>query len=328
MAANTKENWLKEEEVHSACDTIRARGERVSTTSIYEELGQRGGFQTIQKFLKTWEDNHSADLGEIKNLPVSAEVPEAIKDLGNNIIKTFWTEAKNRAQADLDSQREAFRQAEAAMNLKVDDVAAFSEQQSLTIDVIRQQIADIQNLFNNEKIVNSELNELIILKKDELTEAEKARDIANSEIKHLTEQLKKIEDNSQTVKLASNAEIKALRDTIDDLNKTHEEALEAAKNAAFTEIKQLTEQVGKACGKNDIDAVEIVNLKEQIKRLTAENKSLDHHAHKLQINLDTVIASGLEIKSNLKIALEGEKAANKRADMLAGELNVIKNING
>lgn len=324
MAANTKENWLREDAVHIACDKIRARGERVTTNSVYDELGQRGGFQTIQKYLKTWEAKNSAELGEIKNLPISAEVPESIKDFGNNVIKTFWNEAKGRAEADLDSQREAFRQAEAAMNAKIEDVATFSEQQSETIEVLRKQIAEIQTLLDKEQNSNSQLNELMTVKKDELKELEKERDIAHLEIKNLIEQLKKREDESEAIKASLSAEIRALRDDIDNLNKIHEEALESSKNKAFAEIKQLTEQLGKVGARNDLNEVEMADLKKNLKESIKENKTLDNQGQKLQINLDTALHSVLELKAEIKTALKAEKEANRRADMLEGELNALK----
>lgn len=316
----SKDSRLKADQIHQACDSVRARGERVTTNSVYDELGQRGSFSTIQNHIKTWEELHSEELGKIKNLPLEAAPPESLNVAVNNLTKTIWNVAKGMAAVDFDSEREAFKEAEAEMNLKLADIAAFSEQQADTIEVLRKQIAEIQGLLDKAEASNKELNELNIAKKDELIEVERERDIANLEIKNLNDQLKKMVDEYHEFKSSANGEIKQLRNEIDDINKAHEVAMEAAKNKAFAEIKQLTEKLGKATAAAELNAVELANLKV----VAQENKKLEREVQKLQINLDATVISLNELKIEVKEAFEGEKAANRRADLLEGELHAFK----
>ena len=185
MAANTKDKWLKQEDVHAACESIKARGERVSTNSVYDELGERGSYKTIQKFIVIWGAENSEQLEEIKNLPVSAEIPESIEGIGKKLLKTYWNEAKAKADAELDIQREALKQAEANANNKVDEITLFSGKQTETITVLREQLAEQQTQLTNEKNKTDKLNELISQEHDKLNTIEKERDLSIQEVKNI-----------------------------------------------------------------------------------------------------------------------------------------------
>jgi hypothetical protein len=77
MSNLLKENRLRQDDVDSACIAVIQRGERVSTTTIHKEVGERGSFSTIQKMVKDWQARNPVESERIENLPLKADMPES-----------------------------------------------------------------------------------------------------------------------------------------------------------------------------------------------------------------------------------------------------------
>jgi len=320
MAANTKDRWLTEVEVNSACEAIIARGERVTTNAVYDELGQRGSFKTIQKHIKTWEAENSDQLDEIKNLPITAEIPESIEETGKKLLKTFWNEAKTKADAELDVQREALQQAEIITNHKVDEITVFSDKQTETITILREQLAELQTQLTKEQNNTSKLNELMAKEHDKLSAVEKERDLSKQAVENTQEQLDKTGSEYQKSKDTLNADIKALRGDIEKLNKSHEKESKTTQEQSLVEIKGLTEALGKAKAHVESSELKIT----EFKLVDKENKSLSKQVQTLEIKFDASAKTVDELKEEIKLIRDSEKEANRRADMLEGQVNELR----
>jgi len=135
-----KENRLKQTEIDEACNAVMQRGERISTTTIHKELGERGSFSTIQKMMKDWQARNPEQSDRVENLPLKADIPETLKGAGENALKAFWYTARELAHNELEVQRESLKKAEEDINLKIEELQEFSDNQTNTIEVLREQL--------------------------------------------------------------------------------------------------------------------------------------------------------------------------------------------
>jgi DNA polymerase III psi subunit len=121
---------LTEEDIHTACTEIAARGERPTALTLLNRLG-RGSLTTITKHLNSWNASDDAKVLGVSALPVVVELPSELTKDGENLIKKLWTVAKGLAEEELDIQREALKQAEINNQTKVEEAFKFSEAQAL-----------------------------------------------------------------------------------------------------------------------------------------------------------------------------------------------------
>lgn len=102
MSNLLKENRLKQEEVDAACIAVMQRGERVSTTTIHKEVGERGSFSTIQKMVKDWQARNPVESERVENLPLKVDMPESLKTVSDNALKAVWHQARELAHNELE----------------------------------------------------------------------------------------------------------------------------------------------------------------------------------------------------------------------------------
>ena len=121
---------LTEEDIHTACTEIAARGERPTALTLLNRLG-RGSLTTITKHLNSWNASDDAKVLGVSALPLVVELPSELTKDGENLIKKLWTVAKGLAEEELDIQREALKQAEINNQTKVEEAFKFSEAQAL-----------------------------------------------------------------------------------------------------------------------------------------------------------------------------------------------------
>lgn len=108
---------LTEEEVHTACAEIAAQGERPTALILLDKLG-RGSLTTITKYLNSWNASDEAKVLGVESLPAIVELPPGLTKDGESLIKKIWAVAKGIADEELDSQREALKQAEITTQAK------------------------------------------------------------------------------------------------------------------------------------------------------------------------------------------------------------------
>ena len=130
-----KAQRLTEAEVHAAAEKIKEAGDKVSSIELYRHLG-RGSLTTITNFLKSWRPGEE----EKSTLPALISLPDVLKATGEQFIIKLWAESQKLAETELQSQREALRQAEAMANEKIEEAQAFSDEQAKQIDDLKVQI--------------------------------------------------------------------------------------------------------------------------------------------------------------------------------------------
>jgi chromosome segregation ATPase len=279
-----KENRLKQDDVDSACLAVMQRGERVSTTTIHKEVGERGSFSTIQKMVKDWQSRNPVESERVENLPLKADMPESLKVVSDNALKAVWYQARELAHNELEVQRESLRKAEEDINLKIAELQEFSDNQTNTIEVLREQLAE----------VTAKSSEL-----DQLLTTEHATTSA------LTEKLNQ-----------------ALHDLelsgID--NQTLTQRLAESKESHDKQVSELKADIVK----RDADSDKLrSDFDKRIKTSEESVKSLDKQVTKLQTALDVQDKQITEAKTERAAALTAEKLALEKAAALSGQLTQV-----
>jgi chromosome segregation ATPase len=297
---------LTEEEVHAACADIAAQGERPTALALLEKLG-RGSLTTITKYLNTWQATDEAQALKIEALPAIVKVPAELAKEGEDLLKRMWNTAKGIADADLEVQREALKQAEQATQIKVEEAFKFSEVQNLKIEQLEDGFNSLKKQFDAEYKAHKETS-------GQLAEAEKINvgilkdnDRLQHEIAELKKQLAIREEANQDAAQEKQA-----------LQKQHEEALRK-KDA---EIKSLDMQVHKLQLSLDAAVSSNDQLKMDIKAKTADLSKRTVEIETLSVRYEAATAELKAAKADLKAANKAVSEAEKQVAKLEGQLEV------
>lgn len=260
------------------------RGERISTNTVHKEAGERGSFSTIQKMIKDWQARNPEKSEQMEKLPLVVEIPEVLKTAGNNALKAFWQQAREIAQNELKTQQEALKRAEDEVNLKIAELQEFSDNQANTIEVLREQLAQVTaenletgKLFTAEKATTSGLTEKL---NQALHDLELSRIESQTLSQRLTEEKAQHEKNTIELKAAV-----------------------AQRDAERDKLR--------------------AELESRIKTSEERAKSLDMQVTKLQTALDIQVQQINEAKAERVASLTAEKIALEKAAALAGQFALI-----
>jgi chromosome segregation ATPase len=297
---------LTEEEVHAACIEIAAQGERPRAISLYEKLG-RGSMSTITKYLNSWNASDEAQTLKADALPMVVKLPDELSKDGEDLLKRMWNTAKGIADAELEIQREALKQAELANQLKVEEAFKFSEAQSMKIDRLEDTIAGLQVELEEEQ--NDHAQAVAKLNEAEKINVGLSKD--NDQLQHEIDALKK--------QLAALEEAnKAAGQEKQELQKQHAAAIKQ-KDA---EIRTLDMQVHKLQTSLDAAAGSNEQLKTDIKAKASELSKRTIEVETLNVRYGAATAELKTAKADLKTANKAVSDAEKQVAKLEGQLEV------
>jgi chromosome segregation ATPase len=279
-----KENRLKQSEIDEACNAVMQRGERITTTTIHKELGERGSFSTIQKMMKDWQARNSEQSERAENLPIKADIPEVLKSSGENALKAFWNTARELAHNELEIQRESLKKAEEDINLKIEELQEFSDNQANTIETLREQL---------EQVIS------------EHTELKTEQENTNTTLTNLTDQLQQARHELEL----SNNQNQTLAQRLMEAKETHEK-----------QVNELKTTIADRESENTKIRAEF-DTRSKTKEETA--KGLNTQITRLQTTLDAQIERVSEAKAERTEALNAEKVAIERAAALTGKLEFV-----
>jgi chromosome segregation ATPase len=306
---------LTETEVHAACASIAAQGERPTSLNLLDKLG-RGSLTTIGKYLASWNASDEAkDLGA-ETLPAIVKLPAELTRDGEDLIKKIWSIAKGIADEELDIQRDALKQAELATHSRVDEACKFSEAQAMKIERLEDDLLALEAELTEEQGGHAQA---VI----QLNEAEKAN-----------VGLAKDNDQLQTALSGIKAE---LAEEQGNHAKTAAQLKEVDKaNVGLTfELNELKKQIVALEDGNKAAAREKQDLlkehAEALKQKDADIRTFDNQVHELQTTLESVTKSNEQLKADLKNKeselagriIDIEKVTVRYETALA-ELDVIK----
>jgi len=247
-------------------------------------VGERGSFSTIQKMVKDWQARNPVEFERVENLPLKADMPDSLKTVSDNSLKAVWHQARELAHSELEVQRESLRKAEEDINLKIAELQEFSDNQTNTIEVLREQLAQ----------VTAKSSEL-----DQLLTTEHATTSA------LTEKLNQALHDLEL----SNIE-----------NQTLTKRLTESKKSYDKQVNELKADIAKRDADNGTLRAD---FDKRIKTSDDKIKSLDGQVIKLQTALDVQDKQITEAKAERTAALSAEKCALEQAANLTGQLTQV-----
>lgn len=315
---------LTESDVHAACSEIIEQGEKPSALKLLDKLG-KGSLTTISKYLTTWNDTDEAQASEVESLPAVVALPERLTSEGEDLLKKIWNVAKSIADADIEIQREALKQAELANQAKVEEAFAFSEAQSLKIERLEEELESARSELANEKKAHSEaekaLNDVeknnVGLAKDldqaNEKNAELAKLVADLEAKNKVVEQGMIALKEQQAKeiAGKDAEVKSLDMQVHKLQSSLDSAVKT-KDGLRADIKGM--------------AVELKNSQSEAVKLAAFYENASKKINDLESDIKAIIADGKtelsEVKKELKASQKQASDADKEVAKLEGKLEV------
>jgi chromosome segregation ATPase len=234
---------LTEKDVHAACIDIVAQGERPTAINLLEHLG-RGSLTTISKYLNSWKATDQAQTIKAETLPAVVNLPSELAKDGEDLIKKVWHTAKTIADAELEIQREALKQAEAINQAQIDEAYKFSEDQEAKIE----QLEDALTALRED---HAGLRQDLIHTKDKLNDAEKFNVGLSKDNEQLTFSIADLKQKIAALTEEKQASQETLKQKDVELAKlsVHNEAI----TRELTEVKADLEEASKA-------AVEARNL--------------------------------------------------------------------
>ncbi|WP_333875763.1 DNA-binding protein [Methylobacter sp.] len=169
---------LTEEEVHAACIDMAGQGERPTVIKLRGQLG-RGSMTTITKYLNSWNDTDQAQAIKAEALPAVVNLPRELATAGEDLVKKVWHAAKAIADAELEIQREALKQAEVINKAKVEEAFKFSEDQEAKIEQIEDALTAMKKDLSSKHLDLTQIT-------DKLNNAEKLNMGLSKDNEHLT----------------------------------------------------------------------------------------------------------------------------------------------
>lgn len=301
---------LTEAEVHAACADIAAQGERPTALILLDRLG-RGSLTTITKYLNSWNASDEAQSIKVDTLPTVVKLPQELTKEGDDLLKRMWNVAKGIADEELDIQREALKQAELANHSKVEEAFKFSEAQSMKIDRLEDDLAELQKKLAEEQ--NNHAQNINRLNDAEKTNIGLSKD--NDQLQHEISELKGLALRLDQANKVAAQEKKALQQQHD-----------AALKQKDAEIRSLDMQVHKLQSSLDLTVKTNDQLKVDLKNKTDELSNRIIELEKLNVHYESVVSELELVKFGIKEATKAVSDAEKLVANLEGQLGVYKSL--
>lgn len=315
--SNIKENWINQEQVDNACIAITQRGERIGTTGVHKELGERGSYSSLQKKIKIWQAENSEIAEALKKLPLKIEIPENLQETGMNALKTFYQQARQHAQDEVEVMRESLKRSEADIKEQIIEISAFSDNQTETIESLRTSLESITTekiaLEIRQTALNTDLNQCRDDLKVSHNKIENMEALAHEHQSHHETELERnaSEKSALQAQLSTQAEkitklelqIQAQKTTLDTGTLRLDE-IKVEKSAAITAEKQALESGAALRGQNEMlfsQAKELeAKIKTERKEAVASEKIALENAVILRGQNKTLLSSNKKLEAKVK----------------------------
>jgi hypothetical protein len=283
MASNTKENWLVQADVDAACVAITQRGERVEIPVVHREIGSRGNWNTIKKMVLDWQSRNVEQAVAAENLPLESDIPDSLREIGLNMMKAVYHQAKKLAQADVDAQRVELKKNAEFFTVQFNDVNVFSDNQAIEIEKLRGELESANNR---------------IVELDGLTNQQ-------------SEQIKTVLLSEERLKLS-------LADSVESANKMSANVVRLQDLQISLTVERDLALAENVRLKFELDAVLVCKEKKSV----AES-ALSLQVQSQQISLDVVSKQVQELKGERADALAAEKLALEKSAVLQGKMDFV-----
>lgn len=159
---------ITQEDVAQACRELVKAGESLSAVKVRKLLGDKGGYSTIQKFIKGWRDSEEAREAKADQLPAVVQLPESFSEDAMLFLKKVFKLARDEHAAKVEQIHQEREQAVAAAQADVQEAVDYAEELGNQAEKLKEDLAA-------EKIKVAQLEETVGVFKGQVVNLERER---------------------------------------------------------------------------------------------------------------------------------------------------------
>ena len=166
---------ITQEEVAQACRELMKAGESLSAVKVRKLIGDKGGYSTIQKFIKQWRESEEAKEAKADQLPAVVQLPESFTEDALLFLKKVFKLAQDEHAAKVEQIHQEREQAVAAAQLEVQEAVDYAEDLGNQAEKLKEDLA-------SERQKTAHLEEVIGTLKGQVSTLERERDKLEDEV--------------------------------------------------------------------------------------------------------------------------------------------------
>lgn len=265
---------MSRDDVFNAANDIRESGQRPSILGVYKLLG-RGSYTTISNHLKQWEEENKSGM----RLPTEVELPEMIATDADLFVRKLWNVAKNYADEQVQSERDALRQRELELQDEMRQAVDMANDSADKLEAMEEKLAE-------QKRERQAIEQALQEKETALALKSAAHDRALRDVE-------KLENENQ--ELGKKLEVRS-----SEISKMDEQC-----EALRIDNREMSQKV--ATMEGELETQKYHNVEQ-----AAQSKALAAQVEQLQAKLDAEISTTAELKdTNATLKAEGEGRARE-----------------
>ncbi|MEJ6080607.1 DNA-binding protein [Vibrio sp. 1-Bac 57] len=133
---------ITREQVFKVADELVEQTVRPTLAKVRSALGG-GSYTTISEFMSEWKNQQEAS-----NQPQPIQIPDNVVESATQLASSLWTTATASAEAKLDTERRALKEAQAEIEAEQHEAAEVADQMSVEIEQLQAELAETTNLAN------------------------------------------------------------------------------------------------------------------------------------------------------------------------------------
>ena len=166
---------ITQEEVAQACRELMKAGESLSAVKVRKLIGDKGGYSTIQKFIKQWRESEEAREAKADQLPAVVQLPESFNEDAMLFLKKVFKLAQDEHAAKVEQIHQEREQAVAAAHLEVKEAVDYAEELGNQAEKLKEDLA-------SERQKTAHLEEVVGTLKAQVSTLERERDKLEDEV--------------------------------------------------------------------------------------------------------------------------------------------------
>lgn len=239
---------ITQEDVAQACRELVKAGESLSAVKVRKLLGDKGGYSTIQKFIKGWRESEDAREAKADQLPAVVQLPESFNEDAMLFLKKVFKLAKDEHAAKVEQIHQEREQAVAAAQADVQEAVDYAEELGNQAEKLKDDLAaEKMKVAQLEETVGTLKGQVVNLER-ERSELENEADASAAQIEELAGLVSELEKQVALLTQERDMATRSMAETksehaeiVASLKADHETKLADALVAAKAEYQRTTE---------------------------------------------------------------------------------------
>lgn len=239
---------ITQEDVAQACRELVKAGESLSAVKVRKLLGDKGGYSTIQKFIKGWRESEEAREAKADQMPAVVQLPESFSEDAMLFLKKVFKLAQDEHAAKVEQIHQEREQAVAAAQADVQEAVDYAEELGNQAEKLKEDLAaEKMKVAQLEETVGALKGQVVNLER-ERGELENEADASAAQIEELAGLVSELEKQvallTQERDMAARSMVEAKAEHADivvSLKAEHEAKLADTLAAAKAEHQRTTE---------------------------------------------------------------------------------------